>query len=107
MFGDLTKGGRAATPEELRELAGMNAAGVPRGLEQCTVCSEWRGACLDPSEMFAGQLMTVHCRCQNVNRCGRCAARLYERRLNANYYDPDENVIWHVPGFCGLGHRCL
>lgn len=31
---------------------------------------------------------------------------LYGARLNANYYDPYDGSIWHVPGFCGLSHRC-
>ena len=106
MFGDLTKGGRAATPEELLAFAGTNAAGVPRRLERCATCREWRGVCLDPSVKFAGMLMTVHCRCDNHNRCGRCGAGLYERRLNANYYDPGENTVMHVPGFCCVNHRC-
>jgi hypothetical protein len=44
----------------------------------------------------------VHCYCENRNRCARCNARLFERRLNANYYDPADRRIWHVPGFCGL-----
>ncbi len=105
MFGDFTKGGRAATPDELRKFSGTNASGVPHGLEQCPACTEWRG-CLDPSENFAGQLMTVHCRCDNPHRCARCGAGLYERRLYANYYDPVENVIWHVPGFCSVNHEC-
>jgi hypothetical protein len=42
----------------------------------------------------------------NHNRCARCHERLYERRLNANYYNPADRGIWHVPGFCGLSHRC-
>ena len=106
MFGDLTKGGRTATPEELQEFAGTNDAGIPRGLDECATCQDWRGVCLDPSEKFAGMLMTVHCLCANHNRCGRCGAALYERRLHGNYYDPVDNAIWHVPGFCGLKHQC-
>ncbi len=105
---DATIVGRtAATGEDSYvRAAGTNAAGVPRGLEQCPACTDWRGVCLDPSENFAGQLMTVHCRCDNPHRCARCGAALYERRLYANYYDPVENVIWHVPGFCCVNPRC-
>jgi hypothetical protein len=106
MSGDLTKGGRGATPEELQRLADTNDQRVPRGLTQCAACREWRGECLDPSQQFAGMLMRVHCRCENHNRCARCGAQLYGARLNANYYDPHDGRIWHVPGFCGLGHRC-
>jgi hypothetical protein len=30
---------------------------------------------------------------------------LSNRKLNANYFKSD-GQIWHVPGFCGLSHRC-
>lgn len=106
ILGDLTKGGRAATHEEKQYLTGVLTDGAPRGLNRCVNCGDWKGVCLDPSEQFAGQVMTVHCYCDNHNRCARCKERLYERRLNANYYDPADRGIWHVPGFCGLSHRC-
>jgi len=106
MLGDLTKGGRPATPRERRDLAGWNEEGSPRGLERCEVCGEWRGMCLDPAEQFRGHVMTVHCRCTNHNRCARCGDPLYERRLNANYFEQAHRTIWHVPGYCGLSHIC-
>jgi hypothetical protein len=105
-FGDLTKGGHTASADELARLAGAGPDGVPRGLERCPACGEWRGTCLDPSPRFAGQVMTVHCRCANDNRCAACGGLLYERKLNANYYNPRDGQIWHVPGFCAGGHRC-
>jgi hypothetical protein len=106
ILGDLTKGGRAATDDEQHTLAGVLPDGTPRGLNQCEHCGDWTGVCLDPSEQFAGQVMTVHCYCDNHNRCARCSERLHERRLNANYYECHDRTIWHVPGFCGLSHRC-
>jgi hypothetical protein len=106
LFEDLTKGGRLATPDEQVRLAGRSPSGVPNGLERCRRCGEWRGECLDPSEQFLGRLMRVHCRCENWNRCARCGERLYARRLNANYLNPDDGHIWHVPGFCALDHAC-
>ena len=106
MFGDLTKGGFRPAVEELPSYTGRTAEGVPRGLKRCAKCRDWRGKCLDPSPRFTGLLMTVHCLCDNHNRCARCGGLLYGRRLNANYYDPDEDVIWHVPGFCCTSHRC-
>ena len=106
LLGDLTKGGCAATADELRRLEGVNEDGVPVGLKRCLRCREWRGTCLDPSEQFRGQIMQVHCRCQNHNRCARCGQHLYRRRLNANFYEPADGQIWHVPGFSGLNHRC-
>ncbi len=106
MFGDLTKGGRPATDDERHRLAGTTAEGVPTGLTRCAACGEWHGECLDPSEEFAGQVMQLHCRCANWNRCARCGHPLYARRLNANYFAPREGAIRHVPGFCAFDHRC-
>jgi hypothetical protein len=106
MFGDLTKGGRDATADEVGRLAGAGPEGRPRGLERCPTCEEWRGRCLDPSLTFVCKVMTVHCGCQNDNRCAACGGFLYERKLNANYYNARDGQIWHVPGFCGFRHRC-
>jgi hypothetical protein len=106
MFGDLTKGGRDATPDEVGRLAGTGPEGRPRGLECCQACEEWRGRCLDPSPVFPWKVMTVHRRCQNDNRCAACGGTLYERKFNANYFQPSDGHIWHVPGFCSFSHRC-
>ncbi len=106
LHGDLTKGGRPATPEERNRLAGNRSNGIPGGLERCPQCRDWRGQCLDPSPNFAGMVMQVYCRCENDNRCARCELPLAERRLNANYYRESDGQIWHVPGFVGLSHCC-
>jgi hypothetical protein len=106
VMGDLTKGGRPATDEELCRFAGTEAHGRPVGLDRCAQCNGYRGMCLDPGENFRGQVMTVYCACENHNRCARCGEHLYEHRLNANYYNPTDRQIWHVSGFCGLSHRC-
>jgi hypothetical protein len=106
LLGDLTKGGRDATADEVGRLAGAGPEGRPRGLQRCPTCGEWRGRCLDPSPTFVGKVMTVHCGCQNDNRCAGCGGFLYERKLNANYYSPRDGQIWHVPGFSGFRHRC-
>jgi hypothetical protein len=106
IMGDLSKGGHPATAAELEQLRGNGPERAPRGLERCTECDSWRGVCLDPSETFAEMVMTVPCRCANHNRCARCGEPLYDRRLNANFYDPHDRGIWHVPGFCGLDHTC-
>jgi len=52
-------------------------------------------------------VMTVHCLCDNGNRCARCGGRLSKRKLNANYYKPADGNIWHVPGFSALSHQCI
>lgn len=106
LYGDLTKGGRQATGQELVRFAGADIDGTPKGLTVCDECGGWRGECLDPSPEFRGMMMRVHCWCDNDNRCARCGQLLYEYKLNANYYDPKDGQIWHVPGFSGLNHVC-
>lgn len=106
LCGDLTKGGRPATAQEKRELAGFVVSNVPKGLTRCERCGEWRGQCLDPSPEFAGLIMEVHCRCENHNRCARCGELLAASRLNANYFDPSDGQIWHMPGFSAFAHVC-
>jgi hypothetical protein len=104
LLGDLTKGGRDATLDEQLRLDGQTG-GVPRGLDRCPTCGDWTGECLDPSPVFKGKVMRVHCLCENDNRCAACGGRLSARKLNASYFKSD-GQIWHVPGFCGLSHRC-
>jgi hypothetical protein len=107
ILGDPTKGGRPATADEVVRLEGRQPDGVLRGLTRCFVCQSWAGASLDPHPRFHGQVMRVHCRCDNDNRCARCGKQLTEWKLNANYYDEGDGQVWHVPGFCGLSHRCV
>jgi len=106
VVGDLTKGGRDATPAELEVLSGRQANGVPNGLALCADCGFWKGECFDPSPEFYGKLMMVCCRCENRNRCAACGETLYRFRLNANFYDPRADAVVHVPGFGGLSHQC-
>jgi hypothetical protein len=106
VFGDLAKGGRPASFAERVLLSGRQSNSVPRGLRRCERCTDWHGRCLDPSREFAGQVMDVACRCANQNRCAACGGLLYERKLNANYYDPRDGHIWHVPGFLAFRHEC-
>ena len=108
LFGDLTKGGLKATENEIASLSGYQSQheGVPLGLHMCEACKLFRGRCLDPNEKFKGQIMLVHCVCENENACARCRQKLYRYKLNANYYDRDSNTVQHVPGFSGLSHDC-
>ena len=64
LMGDLTKGGRPASAEELLRLKGRPENGIPKGLKQCPKCCEWRGECLDPSPEFKDKLMRVYCLCE-------------------------------------------
>jgi hypothetical protein len=104
LFGDLTKGGREPTPDEELTLKGTHAEGVPRGLLPCLSCGEWRGECFDT--LNTGLLVRIHCTCENDNHCARCGELLGERKLNANYFDPVDRTVWHVPGFLALEHKC-
>ena len=61
LLGDLTKGGRKATQEELIHLQGVQGNGLPKGLEICPVCGEYRGECLDPSPRMSGLVVRVSC----------------------------------------------
>ncbi len=106
IIGGQTKGGRPATPKERARLAGRQPNGVPNGLRRCPTCGEWRGSCLDPNPLFAGLVVRVHCRCDNDSLCPRCGRRLYERKINANYYDEGDSQVWHVPWFMAMKHRC-
>jgi hypothetical protein len=106
MLGDRAASGHEASPNELRTLRGENDAGLPIGLGPCPMCGEVRGECLDTNPQFPGLVISVHCPCDNENRCARCGEHLNDRRLNGNYYCRSDGHIWHTPGFCGLKHRC-
>jgi len=106
LLGDLTKGGRKPTPREAQDLRGIQENGVPRGLDLCPRCGEWQGTCLDSIPDLGERAVEVSCLCQNDNRCAGCGGPLYERKVNANYYNPKDGKIWRVPGFSGLGHTC-
>ena len=102
--GDLTKGGRPASAAEIDQFSGRQPNGVPKGLRPCAICQGWHGRCLDTTTPYL--LVSVHCRCQNNNRCARCGQLLYGLKLNANYFSEPDGGIWHVPGFCATKHQC-
>jgi hypothetical protein len=107
LLGDLKKGGRKPTQEELLSLHGFQDNGLPRGLGICPVCGDYRGECLDPSNpYYPGFVVRVSCYCENDNLCAYCGGVLNNRKLNGNRYEPKDGKIWHTPGFCGLKHRC-
>lgn len=106
LHGDLRKGGKRATPVQIKELTGLNALGLPKGLSACPVCQKAKGWCLDPSDKAGDWLVPAHCDCDNMNLCAHCGRKLDDTKLNGNYYQPRDGRIWHTPGFCGLGHQC-
>jgi hypothetical protein len=109
LVGNGWKGGRVATFDEAQWLFGRSDDGVPRGLERCPECGDWKGECLDPrvqEQRGEDIVVPVSCACENWNRCARCHQPLASNRLNSNLYDPRDGRIWFVPGFSGLNHRC-
>ena len=106
LFGDLTKGGREATQEDLINLQGVQENGIPRGLVLCPVCGDYRGDCIDPNPTLPSLVVRVSCYCENDNLCAYCGGKLHSRKLNANRYNHEDGKVWHTPSFCGLNHRC-
>jgi hypothetical protein len=107
LFGDINKGGRMATEDELDCLSGLQENGVPKGLVRCPFCSEWKGRCVDPNPRLKNLFVKVDCLCENDNFCAWCHDYLYDRKLNANYYDPIKGDVMYVPGFSCLVHQCV
>ncbi|MCC6486398.1 MAG: hypothetical protein IT364_02780 [Candidatus Hydrogenedentes bacterium] len=105
-MGDLKKGGRQASAEELVRLAGKQPGGIPVGLTRCGTCGQWRGECLDPNPDLPLRVVTVHCRCQNDTLCASCGKPLREERVNGNSYSERDGHVWHLPGFCAFEHEC-
>lgn len=106
LFGDLSKGGRYASRDELRRLARSQPNGIPVGLEKCARCGDWHGECLDPSIEFACMVMRVSCRCENDTLCAGCGQPLADRKVAANFYSESEHLVWHVPGIAAFSHQC-
>ncbi|MGH7557491.1 MAG: hypothetical protein ACREMD_06890 [Gemmatimonadota bacterium] len=105
-LGDLLQGGRTVTDREAARFGGIRPEGVPTGLERCPRCGEWRGVCLKDHPLFRNLLVPVFCQCDNWNRCALCRHPLAERRLQACYYNDEDDRIWCVPGFTAQAHKC-
>lgn len=105
IMGDLAKGGRIATPEDIFLLSGINKRGLPGELEHCETCGEPRGTCLDDRPPPT-RVVTVHCVCENLNRCASCGDLLAERKLNGNNLDTTTGFVWHSGAFMALSHEC-
>lgn len=105
-WGDVEQAGEEITAEEAASLRGVNSDGSPRGLTRCGTCGEYRGRCLDPHRPDHLWLLPVYCSCENVNRCAYCGHQLYERRLDGNYYRPQDGLLIYVPGIVAAKHEC-
>lgn len=106
-WGDSFCGGDLIDPQEAAALRGLNPDGSPKGLRRCDTCGEYRGHCLDPMIAQTRLLLPVYCRCQNFNRCARCGQHLHARRLNGNYYRPQDGLLIYVPGVAAAKHVCV
>jgi hypothetical protein len=109
IVGDLSKGGRKATHEELICLQGFQENGLPKGLVICMVCGDYKGECLDLNKIMDDFLIVrVSCYCENDNLCAYCGGQLNKRKANANRYNPEDGKIWHAPSFSVLSdyHQC-
>ena len=106
LMGDIQKGGREATHEELICLRGVQENGLPKGLVVCPVCGKHRGECLDPSPSLRGLVVKVSCYCDNDALCAHCGGKLHDRKPNSNNYNPRDGQIWHTPSFSALSHKC-
>ena len=100
----------AVGPESQTRVAatGVNAPAkqahpLPQGLVLCGVCGDWRGDCINPT---TARPTRAYCRCENDTLCARCGRPLYDRRVNANYYDAVEGRMWQVGGFAAIAHKC-
>ena len=104
------EGGRRASPDEVDRLSGRDEAGIPRGLRRCRECGAFRGDYLaldgEGNGDRAPRVVSVHCRCENHNRCARCGSPLSERRLSAYFLDEPSLSVLYVAAYAALGHRC-
>jgi hypothetical protein len=115
LVGDGLEGGRPATAEDVARLSGRGEDGpgedrLPPGLRRCPACGQPRGEHLPLRGLTwderSPQVVEVHCRCTNRNRCAGCGGPLADQRLSAYYWDEDRRGVWYVAAYCGLGHRC-
>lgn len=104
IFGDLTKGGRPMTEEERKNYSPIKPGEIPKGLEKCLDCGEYRGYCVDPNPMMQGLVVFVICPCQHAF-CSKCGEKL-ELQPISNYYDIEDKNVWHVPYFGGKCRNC-
>jgi len=110
LVGDGMEGGRRASPDEVDRLSGRDEAGIPRGLRRCRECGAFRGDYLaldgEGNGDRAPRVVSVHCRCENHNRCARCGSLLSDRRLSAYFLDEPSLSVRYLAAYAALGHRC-
>ena len=110
LVGDGLEGRRRAGADDVTRLSGRDETGIPRGLRRCCECGLFRGDYLaldgegngDPTP----RVVSIHCRCENHNRCARCGSLLSDRRLSAYFFDEPSLSVRYVAAHAALGHRC-
>lgn len=120
LVGDGLEGGRPATPADVARLAGPAVDGLPRGLRRCPACGDLSGERLRIEgprvERLHGapvgdedrrpEVVEIHCRCDNHNRCAGCGGPLAEHRLSAWHWDEADGRAYYLAAYGGLSHRC-
>jgi hypothetical protein len=111
LVGDGLEGGRRAAPGEVKRLSGRDEDGIPRGLRRCDGCGAFQGDYLAVRGEGDGDLtprvVPVQCRCENHNRCARCAEPLAEWRLSSYFFAEADRAVRYLAAYVGLGHRCV
>lgn len=97
---------REPSAEEIGRLSGHDVDSVPVGLDLCAQCGKYRGECLDTVAEYQGLVARVRCLCENDTRCAGCGALFSSERLDSGSYNEDDGMVWHIPAFPALSHRC-
>ncbi len=102
--------GRPATIPEIGRLSAPGTDRLPAGLWLCPACHEPRGEFLARRGEGNGdprpRILSVHCRCDNHNRCAGCGRTLAAHRLGAWHWREDSQSVGYLAAYCGLAHRC-
>jgi ribosomal protein L32 len=110
LVGDGLEGGRPATADDIRQLSGRDALGVPAGLSRCATCGSFAGDFLATKGEGNGdvrpRVVRVHCKCENYNHCARCGEPLAKSRLSAYEFSETDGKVWYAAAYIGLSHRC-
>jgi len=110
LVGDGLEGGRPATAEDVKRLSGRDDDGVPRGLGRCAACGQFRGDFLalegEGNGDMTPRVVSVHCRCENHNRCARCGEPLAGWRLSAYHFAETDRAVRYAAAYMAFAHRC-
>jgi hypothetical protein len=110
LVGDGLEGGEPATDDDITRLS-ARGTGIPPGLNRCATCRRLRGEYLAKKGEGNGdkslRIVTVHCACENHNRCARCREPLAESRLSAYRFNETEKKVSYAAAYMAFSHRCV